>query len=63
MCTARRAAHILGYVGAPGRHETRKKARKYTFLIQGDGDGKSNIEKSMDEYLRGKPGRALFGGP
>src|ERR1700720_2295363 len=48
------AAHILGYVGAPD--DTNKdEARKYTFY-QGDVEGKSNVEKSMDEYLRGKPG-------
>ena len=48
------ASHILGYVGAPD--ETNKEeASKFTFY-QGDVDGKSNIEKSMDDYLRGKPG-------
>ncbi len=48
------AAHILGYVGAPD--DTNKdEARKYTFY-QGDVEGKSNVEKSMDEYLRGTPG-------
>src|SRR6516165_1682870 len=48
------AAHILGYVGAPG-DTNKEEARKFTFY-QGDVEGKSNIEKSMDEYLRGKPG-------
>jgi penicillin-binding protein 2 len=48
------AAHILGYVGAPDE-VNKEEARKYTFY-QGDVEGKSNIEKSMDEYLRGKPG-------
>lgn len=48
------AAHLLGYVGAPD--DTNKdEAKKFTFY-QGDVEGKSNIEKSMDEYLRGKPG-------
>jgi penicillin-binding protein 2 len=48
------ASHLLGYVGPPD--ETNKEeARKFTFY-QGDVEGKSNIEKSMDEYLRGKPG-------
>jgi penicillin-binding protein 2 len=48
------ASHLLGYVGAPD--DTNKEdAKKYTFY-QGDVEGKSNIEKSMDEYLRGKPG-------
>jgi penicillin-binding protein 2 len=45
---------MLGYVGPPD--ETNKEeARKFTFY-QGDVEGKSNIEKAMDEYLRGKPG-------
>jgi len=48
------AAHILGYVGAPD-DTNKEEARKYTFY-QGDVEGKSNIEKSMDEFLRGKPG-------
>jgi penicillin-binding protein 2 len=48
------AAHLLGYVGAPD-DTNKEEARKFTFY-QGDVDGKSNIEKAMDEYLRGKPG-------
>src|SRR5215813_7662573 len=48
------AAHILGYVGAPD-DTNKEEARKFTFY-QGDVEGKSNIEKSMDEHLRGKPG-------
>ena len=48
------AAHILGYVGAPD-DINKEEARKYAFY-QGDVEGKSNVEKSMDEYLRGKPG-------
>ncbi len=48
------AAHLLGYVGAPD-DTNKEEARKFTFY-QGDVDGKSNIEKSMDDYLRGKPG-------
>lgn len=48
------ASHVLGYVGAPD-DTNKEEAKKYTFY-QGDVDGKSNIEKSMDEYLRGKPG-------
>ncbi len=51
-------AHLLGYVGAPDdtNHED---ARQYTFY-QGDVDGKSNVEKTMDEYLRGKPGKRVL---
>ncbi|PYL17745.1 MAG: penicillin-binding protein 2, partial [Verrucomicrobia bacterium] len=48
------ASHLLGYVGAPD-DTNKEEARKFTFY-QGDVDGKSNIEKSMDDYLRGKPG-------
>src|SRR5213082_3011759 len=48
------AAHILGYVGAPD-DTNKEEARKFTFY-QGDVDGKSNVEKAMDDYLRGKPG-------
>src|SRR5881296_2105210 len=48
------AAHVLGYVGAPD-DTNKEEARKFTFY-QGDVDGKSNIEKAMDEYLRGQPG-------
>src|SRR3954453_18516973 len=48
------ASHLLGYVGAPD-DINKDDAKKYTFY-QGDVEGKSNIEKSMDEYLRGKPG-------
>src|ERR1700719_992422 len=48
------AAHILGYVGAPD-DTNKEEAQKFTFY-QGDVDGKSNVEKSMDDYLRGKPG-------
>src|SRR5438067_8834510 len=48
------AAHILGYVGMPD-DINKEEASKFTFYQQ-DGEGKSNIEKSMDEYLRGKPG-------
>ncbi len=48
------ASHILGYVGAPD--DTNKEdAKRYTFY-QDDVEGKSNIERSMNEFLRGKPG-------
>ena len=48
------ASHLLGYVGAPN-DTNKEEARKFTFF-QGDVEGKSNVEKAMDEYLRGKPG-------
>jgi len=47
-------AHVLGYVGPPDDID-KEDAKKFTFY-QGDVEGKSNIEKSADEYLRGKPG-------
>jgi penicillin-binding protein 2 len=48
------AAHILGYVGMPN-DINKEEAQKFTFYQQ-DVEGKSNIERTMDEYLRGKPG-------
>src|SRR5438270_2191201 len=48
------ASHILGYVGAPD-DTNKEEAKKFTFY-QGDVDGKSNVERAMDEYLRGQPG-------
>ena len=48
------ASHLLGYVGAPDDTNA-DEARKYTFY-QGDVEGKSNVEKAMDKYLRGQPG-------
>jgi penicillin-binding protein 2 len=48
------AAHILGYVGMPNDID-KEEAGKFTFYQQ-DIEGKSNIEKTMDQYLRGKPG-------
>jgi penicillin-binding protein 2 len=48
------ASHMLGYVGAPD-DTNQEEAKKFTFY-QPDVEGKSNVEKSMDEYLKGKPG-------
>src|SRR5207248_3003286 len=48
------ASHLLGYVGAPD-DTNKEEAKKYSFY-QADVEGKSNIEKAMDEYLKGKPG-------
>src|SRR5881396_3110554 len=48
------ATHLLGYVGMPNDID-KEDAKKFTFY-QGDMAGKSNVEKVMDEYLRGKPG-------
>ena len=53
------AAHMLGYVGAPLHIDEQPDIRDYTFY-QPDVDGKSQIESSMDSYLRGKPGRRVL---
>src|SRR4030095_2499071 len=37
-------------------HDRNREATKKSKFNKGDVEGKSNIEKSMDEYLRGKPG-------
>src|SRR5438045_5972529 len=47
-------SHILGYVGAPNDID-KEEAKKFPFY-QEDVEGKSNIERAADEYLRGKPG-------
>jgi penicillin-binding protein 2 len=47
------AAHLLGYVGP--EDTDLEEAKRYNFY-QADVSGKSNIELTMDRYLRGKPG-------
>jgi penicillin-binding protein 2 len=49
------AAHLLGYVGAPNNVDQQPDVDKFTFY-QPDVEGKSQIEFSMDKYLRGQPG-------
>ena len=49
------AAHILGYVGMP-RHIDQLPDVKQFHFYQPDVEGKSQIEKAMDVYLRGEPG-------
>ncbi|MEI8234268.1 MAG: penicillin-binding protein 2 [Verrucomicrobiota bacterium] len=49
------AAHILGYVGMPREIDQQPDVRSFTYY-QPDVEGKSQIEQSMDPYLRGKPG-------
>ena len=53
------AAHLLGYVGAPLDINALPDIAKYTFY-QPDVEGKSQIEKSMDKYLRGTPGKRVL---
>jgi len=54
------AAHILGYVGAPRdiniQQRTEEDAGKHYDFYQPDMEGKAQIEKAMDTYLRGEPG-------
>ncbi len=49
------ASHLLGYVGLPNDISLEPDVRDYNFY-QPDFEGKSQIEQSMDKYLRGKPG-------
>ncbi|HSI13565.1 MAG TPA: penicillin-binding protein 2 [Chthoniobacter sp.] len=53
------AAHLLGYVGSPLDVNLLPDISKYTFY-QPDVDGKSQIESSMDKYLRGSPGMRVL---
>ncbi len=53
------AAHLLGYVGAPLDVNVLPDVTKYTYY-QPDVDGKSQIEASMDKYLRGEPGARVL---
>ncbi|MHA3773330.1 penicillin-binding protein 2 [Verrucomicrobiota bacterium sgz303538] len=49
------ASHLLGYVGAPNDIDKLPDIDQYTFY-QPDVEGKSQIEKSLDKWIRGKPG-------
>ncbi len=53
------AAHLLGYVGAPVNINALPDVAKYNFY-QPDVEGKSQIEASMDKYLRGEPGERVL---
>ena len=53
------AAHLLGYVGAPLDVNVLPDIKDYSFY-QPDVEGKSQIEASMDTYLRGKPGTRIL---
>jgi len=53
------AGHLLGYVGAPLDVNLLPDITKYTFY-QPDVEGKSQIEASMDKYLRGSPGMRVL---
>ncbi len=49
------AGHLLGYVGAPGDIDKLPDVGDYTFY-QPDVEGKSDVEKYLDKYIRGTPG-------
>lgn len=49
------AAHVLGYVGMPTNQKDLPDIDDYEFY-QADVQGKTGIEASMDDYLRGTPG-------
>jgi len=49
------AAHLLGYVGAPNDVDRLPDVNDYTFY-QPDVEGKSQVELSLDKYIRGTPG-------
>jgi penicillin-binding protein 2 len=53
------AAHMLGYVGAPLDINLLPDISKYTFY-QPDVEGKSQIEYTMDKFLRGQPGMRVL---
>ncbi|MBV8584984.1 MAG: penicillin-binding protein 2, partial [Verrucomicrobia bacterium] len=53
------AAQILGYVGAPQDVSRMPDLKDFDFYDP-DVEGKTNLEYSMDEVLRGKPGKRIF---
>ncbi|MEO6742232.1 MAG: penicillin-binding transpeptidase domain-containing protein, partial [Chthoniobacteraceae bacterium] len=53
------ASHILGYVGAPEDINTLHDIKEFNFY-QPDVQGRSNVEKVYDQWLRGKPGKRIL---
>ncbi len=53
------AAHLLGSVGSPNDIRNEPDIRDYNYYEE-DIVGVSQIEKSMDSFLRGKPGRRIM---
>ena len=53
------AAHILGYVGSPRDLDKLPDLRSFNFY-EPDVEGKAQIELSMNEYLKGKPGARIL---
>ncbi|MDQ1396326.1 MAG: penicillin-binding protein 2, partial [Acidimicrobiaceae bacterium] len=52
------ASHVLGYVGEI--NDTELKSLKDKGYVQGDEIGKTGVEQSYEQYLRGKPGKTVF---
>ncbi len=53
------AAHLLGYVGAVNDINQQPDVRDYTFY-QPDVEGKSQVELSLDQWIRGTPGTRVM---
>ncbi|MEO6787680.1 MAG: penicillin-binding protein 2 [Chthoniobacteraceae bacterium] len=53
------AAHILGYVGAPEDINKMPDIKDFTYY-QPEVQGRSDIEKAYDQWLRGKPGKRIL---
>jgi penicillin-binding protein 2 len=53
------AAHLLGYVGAPKDISKLPDVKDFNFY-EPEVQGRTNIEYTMDEELRGKPGKRIF---
>jgi penicillin-binding protein 2 len=53
------AAHILGYVGAPENIDKLPDIKDFTYY-QPEVQGRSDIEKAYDQWLRGKPGKRIL---
>ncbi|MFV1995319.1 MAG: penicillin-binding transpeptidase domain-containing protein, partial [Verrucomicrobiales bacterium] len=54
------ACHILGYVRLPDVKLVPEDVRRRFNFFVGDDFGISGIEKSMDQYLQGKPGKRIM---
>ncbi len=53
------AAHVLGYVGEPQEISRLSDAREFAFY-EPNVEGKTQLEHSLDKYLRGTPGARLM---
>jgi penicillin-binding protein 2 len=53
------AAHILGYVGSPNDLDKLNDLKEFNFY-EPDMEGKAQLELSLNEYLKGKPGARIL---